>query len=59
MLKMIAPDVTLSMTMVRYAQQFGEDQACQALILTHVGEPNQNTGSFSGGVSDGSVPHTT
>jgi ATP-dependent DNA helicase Q1 len=52
MLKMIAPDVTLFMTMVRYAQQFGDDRACRALILQHMGEPNQNTGSFIG-VSDG------
>lgn len=52
MLKMIAPDVKLFMTMVRYAQQFGDDRACRALILRHMGEPNQDTGNFAG-VSDG------
>jgi ATP-dependent DNA helicase Q1 len=29
-------------TMVRYAQQFGSDRICRAIILQNLGEPNQN-----------------
>ncbi|KAG7369029.1 ATP-dependent DNA helicase RecQ [Nitzschia inconspicua] len=31
----------LFVTMVKYAQQFGDDKACRALILRNMGEPNQ------------------
>jgi len=50
MLKMIHGDSTehLFLTMVKYAQQFGDDQACRALILQNMGEPNQNPEKFRG-----------
>mmetsp|Transcript_15986 Transcript_15986/g.37020 ORF Transcript_15986/g.37020 Transcript_15986/m.37020 type:complete len:940 (+) Transcript_15986:227-3046(+) len=50
MLKMIHGESTehLFMTMVKYAQQFGDDQACRALILQNMGEPNQNPEKFRG-----------
>ena len=50
MLKMIHGDSTehLFLTMVKYAQQFGDDQACRALILQNMGEPNQNPEKFHG-----------
>lgn len=50
LLKMIHGDSTehLFLTMVKYAQQFGDDQACRALILQNMGEPNQNPEKFRG-----------
>ena len=50
MLKMIHGDSTehLFLTMAKYAQQFGDDQACRALILQNMGEPNQNPEKFRG-----------
>jgi ATP-dependent DNA helicase Q1 len=33
---------TLFWNIVRYAQQFGNDKICRAILLKHLGEPNQN-----------------
>jgi hypothetical protein len=30
----------LLMSMIRYAQEFGTDEVCKAILLRHLGEPN-------------------
>eukprot|EP00536_Pseudo-nitzschia_multiseries_P010940 jgi/Psemu1/204581/e_gw1.352.66.1 len=53
MLKMIQGDSTQSLffAMVKYAQQFGNDDNCRAIILQQMGEPNQDLEKHRG-VSD-------
>mmetsp|Transcript_49371 Transcript_49371/g.55003 ORF Transcript_49371/g.55003 Transcript_49371/m.55003 type:complete len:931 (+) Transcript_49371:140-2932(+) len=53
-MKMIHGDSTSDtfMTIVRYAQNFGDNRACRALILQNMGEPDQDIESFHG-VGDG------
>lgn len=53
-MKMIHGDSTSDtfITIVRYAQNFGDNRACRALILQNMGEPDQDVESFYG-VDDG------